>query len=82
MEYSNYDRIFKFKNGYGASVVRNEFTYGGKNGLYELVLLTFHPGGYSTYIDGTEIGHLTPRQVALKLREISKMSDRADTFSI
>lgn len=28
-----------FDNGYGVSVVKGEFTYGGKEGLYELAVL-------------------------------------------
>ena len=28
-----------FENGFGASVIRHEHTYGGKDGLYELAVL-------------------------------------------
>lgn len=31
--------VFKFKNGFGASVVRHTFSYGGKEGLWELAVL-------------------------------------------
>ena len=29
----------QFENGFGASVIRHEHTYGGKDGLYELAVL-------------------------------------------
>ena len=33
--------IFKFDNGYGASVVRGPYTYGGDSGLFELAVIKF-----------------------------------------
>lgn len=33
--------IFRFDNGYGASVVRGDYTYGGAAGLWELSLIVF-----------------------------------------
>ena len=32
-------RLYKFKNGYGASVVRHCGSYGGRKGLWELAVL-------------------------------------------
>ena len=32
-------RLYKFKNGYGASVVRHKHSYGGSKGLWELAVL-------------------------------------------
>jgi len=32
-------RLFKFKNGYGASVVRHKHSYGGSEGLWEIAVL-------------------------------------------
>ena len=31
--------IVRFKNGYGLSIVRHSYSYGGSKGLYELALL-------------------------------------------
>jgi hypothetical protein len=33
--------LFKFANGYGASVVQHEFSYGGKLDLWELAVVKF-----------------------------------------
>ena len=53
-----------FENGYGVSVVRHSFSYGGKSGLYELAVLDV--GGeltYDTPVTGDVIGYLTPGAV-------------------
>lgn len=34
-------RIYHFDNGYGASVVCHSASYGGKDGLYELAVITW-----------------------------------------
>jgi len=53
-----------FKNGYGVSVVCHSFSYGGKNGLYELAVLdTDGEITYETEVTDDVIGHLTPEQV-------------------
>ena len=39
--------IVQFPNGYGASIVQGEHTYGGKDGLYELAV--FGEDGHITY---------------------------------
>lgn len=64
----------KFPNGYGASVVRGPYTYGGDQGLYELGVLG--PGGkldYSTTITEDVIGHLTEDDVTALLERIEAL---------
>lgn len=38
-------RMYRFDNGYGASVVRNLISYGGAEGWWELAVVAFQPGG-------------------------------------
>ena len=53
-----------FNNGYGASVVSHEFSYGGKSGLYELAVLDKDGNiTYDTPVTNDVIGHLTPENV-------------------
>ena len=40
-EESNLHYIFKFDNGYGASVVKNSGSYGNKQDLWELAVIEF-----------------------------------------
>jgi hypothetical protein len=64
-------RVYKFPNGYGASVIRHQGSYGFKSGLWELAVLD--SSGhlcYSTPITNDVIGYLTDEEVILKLNEI------------
>lgn len=36
--YGGVQALIEFPNGYGASVVRHKFSYGGEDGLYELAV--------------------------------------------
>jgi len=73
-------RIYRFDNGYGASVVRFNFgfggSYGGEAGLWELAVLRFQDGSdkyeltYDTPITDDVIGHLDEDEVQEHLRRI------------
>lgn len=71
-EVDGYQLVYKFDNGYGASVVKHNFSYGGKKGLYELAVLD-KDGGlcYDTPITEDVVGHLTMGEVENLLAEIS-----------
>jgi hypothetical protein len=63
-----------FKNGYGVSVVCHSFSYGGKNGLYELAVLnTDGEITYDTDVTNDVIGHLTPEQVTEIMKQIQAL---------
>lgn len=71
---NGYQLLYTFDNGYGASVVKHDFSYGGKNGKYELAVLD-KDGSlcYDTPITEDVIGHLTMGEVENLLADISNL---------
>lgn len=68
-------RIF-FDNGYGASVVSHQYSYGGKDGLFELAVLDKNGKlTYDTPITSDVLGYLTPEKVTEKLIEIQDLKN-------
>ncbi len=69
-------RIYQFPNGFGASVVSHEYSYGGKKGLWELAVLD--ADGvlcYDTDITDDVIGHLNDPQVDEVLGRIYRLTE-------
>lgn len=67
--------IVKFANGYGASAVRSEFSYGGRDGLWEVAVLDEHERlCYDTPVTGDVIGHLEVDGVVDVLRQIAALT--------
>jgi hypothetical protein len=64
--------LIYFDNGYGASVVRSEHTYGGSDGLYELAVLKNGNITYNTPITAV-IGYLTEEGVTEYLQKIQEL---------
>jgi hypothetical protein len=64
----------QFENGYGASVVKNDYTYGGDKGLYELAVLD-NEGNltYSTPVTDDVIGYLRPEDVTDVMEKIQQL---------
>ena len=62
---------YQFENGYGASVVKHDSSYGGKQGLYEIAVLD-STGDlcYSTSITDDVIGFATEDKVLDTLQRI------------
>jgi hypothetical protein len=61
-------RIYKFPNGYGASVVKHKYSYGGDKGLWELAVINnITDEGfdmcYNTEITDDVIGYLNDPDV-------------------
>jgi hypothetical protein len=63
-----------FENGYGASVVKSPYTYGGDKGLYELAVLgTDGHLTYDTPITNDVIGYLRPEDVTDVMEKIQQL---------
>lgn len=70
----NEQRKFRFDNGYGASVIRGPYTYGGPQGLFELAVLDKNGGlTYVTPVTSDVIGYLTEDEVQSTLDQIAAL---------
>ena len=65
---------YQFENGYGASIVKHDTSYGGKQGLYEIAVLD-STGDlcYSTPITDDVIGWATEDKVLDTLHRIKML---------
>jgi hypothetical protein len=59
---------YNFKNGYGASVISNEYSYG-----LELAVLKNNDLCYTTHLTDDVIGHLKTHEVIEILEEIKQL---------
>ena len=68
-----YCRI-QFENGYGASIVKHPYSYGGKDGLYEIAVIDSEGQiTYDTSITNDVIGYLSEDDVARYVNEIKNL---------
>lgn len=70
----NEQYIFNFPNGYGASVIRGSFTYGGKDDLWEIAVLdAVGHLDYSTPVTSDVIGYQNESEVESVLKQIEAL---------
>jgi len=69
-----YCRI-QFENGFGASIVNHKYSYGGKDGLYELAVLGSDGEIHydNTVANGDVLGYLSEDDVERYLKEIKSL---------
>ena len=69
--------VLFFENGYGASVIKGPYSYGGPQGLYELAVLKGteeeYELTYSTEITDDVMGNLTILEVNELLKRIKEL---------
>ena len=73
-------RLYKFKNNYGASVVQSQFSYGGDEGLWELAVIIYDDKDdwsltYDTPVTNDVMGRLTWDEVEKTLKQIEKLKE-------
>ena len=69
-----------FENGYGVSVVSHSFSYGGKDGLYEMAVLDSDGNlTYDTPITSDVLGYLTPEEVSEHMLKLQCYNEKSFT---
>jgi hypothetical protein len=63
-----------FENGYGVSVVSHTYSYGGKDGLFEIAVLDKDGNlTYDTPVTNDVIGYLTEEDVTDVLKQVQEL---------
>ena len=64
-----------FENGYGVSVVSHTYSYGGKDGLFEVAVLGKDGDlTYDTPVTNDVIGYLSPDDVTDVMKQVQNLS--------
>lgn len=72
--YQGIQATIKFDNGYGASIVRHNFSYGHEDGLYELAVLDSRDRlTYDTPVTDDVLGYLSEDEVTDALKQIQEL---------
>jgi hypothetical protein len=63
-----------FDNGYGVSVVSHSYSYGGRDGLYEIAVLDSDDNlTYDTSVTNDVIGYLTEEDVSNVMKQVQEL---------
>ena len=66
--------IEQFQNGYGVSVIKSQYSYGGEKGLYELAVLKMNGEmTYNTPITDDVAGWLAPEMVTGLMKQVQEL---------
>lgn len=71
--YGGIQKVYNFPNGYGASVIQHEGSYGFEKGQWELAVLFMEELCYSSPITDDVIGYLNEPQVDNLLEQIKQI---------
>ena len=71
-----YQKFVEFDNGYTASVVCNDLSYGSNRGLFEIAILVDREIVYDTPVAHGVVGFLDFQEVADTLKQIEQLPKR------
>ena len=71
-----YQKFVEFDNGYSASIVSNDMSYGSDRGLFEIAILYKSNIVYDTGLTNDVIGFLDFQEVADTLKKIEQLPQR------
>lgn len=71
-----YKKTVNFPNGYAASVVSSQYSYGGSKGLFEVAVMYNNEIVYDTPVTSDVIGFLDFQGVADTLKQIEQLPCR------
>ena len=69
----DYQKCYDFKNGYSASVVRNQLSYGSSENLFEVAVLKGNEFCYDSPITNDVVGWCTAKDVRELLSQIKRL---------
>lgn len=72
----SYQKVYNFSNGWGASVVCSDMSYGNRDRLFELAVLRGEKISYESGITKDVIGFLDFQEVADLLKKIEALPDQ------
>ena len=73
---NQYSRVVEFENGYGASIISHDGSYGGDHGLFEVAVLHDDIIVYDTPVTKDTVGWLDFAGVAGILKDIEELPPR------
>ncbi len=77
-DFDGIQAVHFFDNSYGVSVIKSEYSYGGRDGLYEVAVLRGNSDEwdivYDTEITDDVIGHLSEDQVGEVLMQVETLT--------
>ena len=76
-------KIYHYDNGYGASVIRTDFSYGNNSGLWEVAVLSVDSQGvwglcYDSGLTDDVLGYLSDENVEDLLTKIERLPSSAN----